>query len=236
MPGKKNSDAGNTDRPVLKQEKGMKAYIWDLDGTLFDSYDSIVSSLVSMAQENRISDSYGEIMKAVKRESVSSYLCGMAEKTGIAYAALYQRYREVTHERLDQITLIPGATDTLAALQAAGAEHFVYTHRGKTTDALMDRLNLKRFFTEIVTFENGFQPKPSGEGVTYLVRKYGLDREATAYVGDRTLDVYCAKDAGVQAVLYLPEDSCVIPTGLEDRVIRRLEELNTDISQQEKTR
>ena len=37
-------------------------------------------------------------------------------------------------------------------------------------------------------------------------------------MGDRALDVLCAKDAGVKALLYLPEDSCVIPTGLEDRI------------------
>ena len=29
----------------------IKAYIWDLDGTLLDSYGSIVSSLVSVARE-----------------------------------------------------------------------------------------------------------------------------------------------------------------------------------------
>lgn len=80
-------------------------------------------------------------------------------------------------------------------------------------------------FVEVVTSENGFQPKPSGEGVTYLVEKYGLDRQNTAYVGDRTLDVQCAKDAGVKAILYVPEDSCVVPNGKEDCVIRNLEEL-----------
>ncbi len=203
----------------------MKAYIWDLDGTLIDSYHSIVSSLEEMARENRLPDSCGEIMKAVKQGSVSGYLRGMAERCGVLYASLFQRYQEISHERLEQIALIPGAKDTLTVLRAAGAEHFVYTHRGNSTWALLDRLELKEFFTEIVTFENGFAPKPSGEGVAYLVEKYGLDREHTAYVGDRALDVFCAKDAGVQAVLYLPEDSCVVPTGREDRMIRRLEEL-----------
>ena len=29
----------------------LKSYIWDLDGTLLDSYGSIVSSLVAAAQE-----------------------------------------------------------------------------------------------------------------------------------------------------------------------------------------
>ena len=222
-----------------EDRKGMtefKAYNWDLDGTLFDSYDSIVSSLVDLAQEYRIQDSYyDDIMRAVKQGSVSGYLRSVADrlagsaKEPALFPAdcdfLYRRYREISHERLDRITLIPGATETLSALQATGAKHFVYTHRGKSTDGLLKRLGLQRFFVEIVTSENGFQPKPSGEGVTYLVEKYGLDRQNTAYVGDRTLDVQCAKDAGVKAILYVPEDSCVVPTGKEDRVIRNLEEL-----------
>ena len=213
----------------------LKAYIWDLDGTLFDSYDAIVSSLVDIARKCRIPDSYDEIMKAVKQGSVSGYLRSVAAELAgremgtvpfpADYVSLYRRYREISHERLDRITLIPGAKETLSALQAAGAKHFVYTHRGKTTDCLLERLGLKRFFTEVVTSENGFQPKPSGEGVGYLVEKYGLNRKDTAYVGDRTLDVLCAKDAGVKAILYLPEGSCVVPTGQEDRVIQDLEEI-----------
>ena len=203
----------------------LTAYIWDLDGTLLDSYGSMVSSLAQIAEEYRTGDTYDDIMKVVKQGSVSAYLREVSEKTGADYRKLYDRYREISHGKTDEITLIPGAAETLEALQDAGAEHFVYTHRGKSTGPLLDRLDLTRFFTEIVTFENGFQPKPSGEGVEYLTDKYGLDRNATAYVGDRTLDVYCAKDAGVRAILYLPDGSCVTPTGREDRIIRQLEEL-----------
>lgn len=199
----------------------MNTYIWDLDGTLLDSYCSIVSSLAEVSGE-----AFGDIMKAVKRGAVSAYLRGFAERSGEDYEVLYQRYREISHRKIEEITLIPGAVETLQALQNRGARHFVYTHRGKSTAGILDRLGLTPFFTEIVTFENGFKPKPSGEGVTYLIRKYGLDPEKTAYVGDRTLDVLCAKDAGVQAILYLPADSCVEKTGLEDRIIRRLDELN----------
>ena len=201
----------------------LSAYIWDLDGTLLDSYRAIVSSLADIAGEYEASDTFDEIMIAVKRGAVSSYLRDLSARCGAEYGFLYQRYREISHGRLDEIGLIPGAKETLAGLQPA--RHFVYTHRGNSTAGLLDRLGLTAFFREIVTFGNGFKPKPSGEGVEYLVRKYGLSKETTAYVGDRTLDVLCAKDAGVKAVLYLPEDSCVVPTGLEDRLIRRLEEL-----------
>jgi phosphoglycolate phosphatase-like HAD superfamily hydrolase len=203
----------------------LKACIWDLDGTLLDSYDSIVSSLVEVAGQCGSADPPDLIMKAVKQGSVSAYLKGLSAVTGKDTGTLYEMYRTVSHERMDEITLVPGAAETLQALKEQGVKHFVYTHRGKSTLPLLDRLGLTAFFTEIVTFESGFRPKPSGEGVAYLLGKYRLKKPETAYVGDRTLDVLCAKDAGVLAVLYLPEDSCVIPTGKEDLIIRKLEEL-----------
>lgn len=204
---------------------GLNAYIWDLDGTLFDSYGSIVSSLVTLAGECLVPDSSAQIMKSVKQGAVSAYLRDLSARSGADYDFLYRRYREISHSRMNEITLIPGAVETLEALKRRGARHFVYTHRGQSSYPLLDQLGLTPFFTEIVTFECGLRPKPSGEGVEYLVGKYGLTKASTAYVGDRTIDVYCANDAGVKAILYLPEDSCVLPTGTEDRIITSLLEL-----------
>ena len=203
----------------------LKSYIWDLDGTLLDSYGSIVSSLKVVARECGANDSYEEIMKAVKQGAVSAYLKGLAAESCREYPALYQRYREISHERLNEITLVTGAKETLKGLAEKGAQHYVYTHRGKSTGPLLEKLGLTEYFIEIVTFEHGFRPKPSGEGVEYLVGKYRLKKEETAYVGDRILDVRCARDAGVKAVLFCPDDSCVIPTGEEDLIIKRLDDL-----------
>ena len=203
----------------------LKACIWDLDGTLFDSYQSIVSSLVDVAEACGVPDTAEKIMKAVKQGAVSVYLRDLSVTCGKGTDELMQMYRTVSHAKMDEITLIPGAAETLAALREQGVWHFVYTHRGSSTMHLLDRLRLTGYFTEIVTHEHGFAPKPSGEGVNYLTEKYRLDKNATAYLGGRTLDVLCAKDAGVQAILYLPEDSCVEPTGEEDRIIRELAEL-----------
>ncbi len=203
----------------------VKNLIWDLDGTLLDSYGVIVAGLTEVAGKCKVSDPPDDILLAVKRESVSAYLRALAERTGAAYPELYRQYRLCSEQHLSEITLIPGAAETLLGLQAAGAEHFVYTHRGRSTAPLLDRLGLTGFFTEVVTFENGFRPKPSGDGVRYLLDRYRLTKAATAYVGDRALDVACAKDAGVQAILYLPEGSCVVPCGAEDRIIPRLQDL-----------
>jgi phosphoglycolate phosphatase-like HAD superfamily hydrolase len=172
-----------------------------------------------------VPDTAEKIMKTVKQEAVSAYLRDLSAACGKGTDELMQMYRTVSHAKMDGITLIPGAAETLAALQAQGVRHFVYTHRGSSTTHLLNRLGLTGYFTEIVTHEHGFTPKPSGEGVNYLTEKYALDKAATAYIGDRTLDVLCAKDAGARAVLFLPEGTPVAPTGKEDRIIGRLEEL-----------
>ena len=205
----------------------LQSYIWDLDGTLLDSYGSIVTSLVDVARETGAADTYDDIMKAVKLGAVSAYLRELAARRGMEYSELYRQYRKISHERLGEITLMAGAIRTLEGLKRAGASHFVYTHRGASTGPLLERLGLTGFFREIVTFEYGFQPKPSGEGAEYLVRRYGLEKDRTAYIGDRPLDVLCAKNAGIRAVLFRPEDSCVEPSGNEDLVIGHLEELLT---------
>ena len=203
----------------------MRAYIWDLDGTLLDSYGVIVEGAAATAAEAGLYDSADKVLRAVKQKSVSAYLNDVSARSGIPFRQLMEQYRAHSHELDGRITLIAGAAETLQRLQREGAVHFVYTHRGDSSGEILERLGILGFFREIVTSRYGFSPKPSGEGVRYLLEKYGLDPANTWYVGDRTLDVYCAKDAGVHALLFLEPDSCVSPTGLEDLIVRSLPEI-----------
>ena len=203
----------------------MTAYIWDLDGTLLDSYAVIVRGAKAAAEDAGLPDTEDDVLKGVKQESVTAYLRGASARSGIPFEEMKQRYRTHAHALDDEITLIDGAKETLERLQREGAEHFVYTHRGASSRPILRRLGILNFFGDIVTAEMKFRPKPSGEGVKYLLEKYGLDPVDTWYVGDRAVDMYCAKDAGVKALLYLEEGSVVSPTGVEDLIVRSLREI-----------
>ena len=106
--------------------------------------------------------------------------------------------------------------ETLWPAAGAGAPwlHTTHTHTAEHPE-----------FVNFGVAEMKFRPKPSGEGVRYLLDRYGLDPADTWYVGDRAVDMYCAKDAGVNALLYLEADSVVSPTGLEDRIVSSLREI-----------
>ena len=204
----------------------MTAYIWDLDGTLLDSYGVITEGAARTAEEAGVQVPRQEVLRAVKQGSVTGFLRDISARSGVPSDELMARYRHHSHALEDGITLTDGAKETLERLAAAGAEHFVYTHRGSSSRPILQRLGILDCFREIVTSEQHFAPKPSGEGVRYLTEKYALNPEETWYVGDRTLDVLCAKDAGVKALLYLEADSCVSPTGKEDRIVRDLREIS----------
>ena len=203
----------------------MTAYIWDLDGTLLNSYEMIVEAAKKTAADEGIQDSEDYVLKAVKQDSVTGYMRDIGARCGKTTEELFAKYRENTHVLDDRIILIDGAKETLERLLDSGAIHFVYTHRGSSSEPILKRLGILDCFKEVVTSEYGLAKKPSGEGVQYLVEKYGLDPEQTWYVGDRTLDVYCAKDAGVKALLYLAPDTCVSATGQEDRIVQDLREI-----------
>ena len=203
----------------------MTAYIWDLDGTLLDSYGVIVEAAARTAADEGINDPKDYILKVVKQKSCAAYMEEISARCGKTVREAFAQYHKHTHALDDRIELIDGAKETLERLQNAGAVHFVYTHRGNSSEPILERLGVLKCFKEVVTSMYGFAPKPSGEGVKFLLEKYGLDPEQTWYVGDRTLDVLCAKDAGVKALLYLAPDTCVEATGKEDRIVQDLREI-----------
>jgi len=188
-----------------------RAYIWDLDGTLFDSYEVIASSTWQTLQENGQSDTYEEVRRFVLTSSVSDRLRLVSEKTGIPAEVLQKRYREISEVRILEIGLMPHAAEILQTLQLRGDRHFVVTHRGTSTRAVLEHTGLLPFFEEIITAVDGFPRKPSPDAVSYLLRKYELDPSRTYYVGDRRLDMQCAANAGIPGIFYYPDQT--IPCG-----------------------
>lgn len=200
----------------------MNAFIWDLDGTLLDSYGIIVPSLCDAYAELGVHAQIEAVRRFVIRRSVGAYMSTMEELTGIPRQEASARYHAISGARFLDIPLMPHAHEALDAIARAGGVNFVYTHRGKTTRPVLQNLGIEGFFAEIVTSENGFAAKPAPDGVDYLVEKHGLDRTHTFYVGDRTLDMGCAKNARVAGVLYLPSGSACEPNGDETHTVRDL--------------
>ena len=201
------------------------AFIWDLDGTLIDSYAVMVPSLCELCRIYGLPAEREAIHSAVIASSVRAFLQKTADGSGLSFEELKKRYDEISEQRNGEIRPIPQAKETLEALSAAGARHFVYTHRGGSAEEILARLGLHAFFEEIVTARSGFARKPAPDAIDDLVARHALDRGSTYYVGDRTLDMDCAKNAHIKGILYLPAGSYCRANGAEDHIVRSLPEI-----------
>ena len=209
-----------TDQPLL----GV-SILWDLDGTLLDSYEEIVSGVQEVCRSFGIETERKAIEYEVKSASVSAFFRTFSEKTGIPAKTLKQRYEEEEHRRRINIPIFEGAEETLKELSSLGAKHYVYSHRGSSSFDILRRTGILPAFAEIITAEDGFARKPAGDAVLYLVEKYGMDKRQTYYVGDRTIDMNCAENAGIPGILFLPSGSVVTPDGTETCIIGHLRDL-----------
>lgn len=203
----------------------MKAFIWDLDGTLLDSYKVIVSSLIDTYERYGIELDEEMVSKHVITYSCSAFIDMMVEKSGISAEDIKDRYSKISDDKRNDIDEIPHAKETLNELACTGAMHFVFTHRGESSEAVLKKLGLYDYFTEVITSKSGFPRKPEPDAIEYLIEKYVLDKQETYYVGDRTIDMDCAKNAGVKGILYFPEGSYCAPNGKETYIIKNLLEI-----------
>lgn len=179
------------------------AFIWDLDGTLLDSYEAILSGIEETFGQFAIPYDKEQVREFILKFSVQDLLVQVAEERKLDVEVLNQVRAQSLAEKNAQVVLMPGAREVLEWADAAGIQQFVYTHKGDNAFTILRDLGLESYFTEIITSQSGFVRKPNPEAATYLLDKYQLDSEKTYYIGDRTLDVEFAQNSGIQSLNFL---------------------------------
>lgn len=209
------------------------AFIWDMDGTLVDSYPAIVPAAGETLAAFGVVCDPEEIHREVIAASVGALLERIARERGLDAAALKADFARRNDSRIGDIRAMPHARDCLEALKRAGHRSFVYTHRGASCEAILGQNGLEVYFTEIVTALSGFPRKPEPDAILYLMKKYGLERDACFYVGDRSLDVEAAERAGIGSILLLDPQSPGKATGRETYLVRDLGEIPERVKSEE---
>ncbi len=179
------------------------AFIWDLDGTLLDSYEAILSGIEETYAQFSIPFDKEKVRDFILKYSVQDLLVQVAEERGLDADRLNQVRAQSLAEKNAQVVLMPGAREILAWADQQGIQQFVYTHKGDNALTILRDLGLDVYFIEILTSQSGFARKPSPEAATYLIDKYHLDPEQTYYIGDRTLDIEFAQNSGIQSINFL---------------------------------
>ncbi|MBJ8325639.1 HAD hydrolase-like protein [Streptococcus pacificus] len=197
----------------------MTTFIWDLDGTLIDSYDAMLASIEVTYKHFNWSFEREPIKTFILEESIGKLLFEKSIETGISFELIKKVMSEDVLKRDDEFRLMPGALSILEWTRSQGIKNFMYTHKGDNTFSVLKKLGISDYFEEVLTGDSGFKRKPDPEAVDYLVDKYHFDKASAYYIGDRKLDKELAVNSGIKSI------NLGIETSKDNQHIKTLEEI-----------
>ncbi|OMP66129.1 HAD hydrolase-like protein [Domibacillus epiphyticus] len=170
--------------------------LWDLDGTIFDTYPAILDSFIAVheAAHGEPADRTEALRWLKKNSQLAFQHYGISEDFRPLFKELDHKQSEAGSPPFD------GIENILAAAEV----NVIVTHRTKaSTIELLNKWGLIQYFDEIVSPEDdGFPRKPDAAAYQYLHQKYNLDWA----IGDRSLDLIPARTAGLKTVSFQNED------------------------------
>lgn len=180
----------------------MLSIIWDLGGTLLDTYPVVDRALASAVHgPGEPSDEALEEVARLTRVSSGHAIETLAQRYGVPEAELRTAYEST--KATWEVTAPPvtnGAREVIAAVRAGGGLNLVATHRPRESAlALIEKVEIE--VNDLVCASDGFARKPDPAMALELLRRHALDPSAVLAVGDRPGDVAAAQSAGVRGVL-----------------------------------
>jgi len=179
----------------------VRGVVFDLDGTLIDSYAAITASL------NRARDAFG--LAALDAEEVRSRvghdLEGMLadllgpQRVSVGVCLFREHYARVC---LEQTTALHGSRRVLEALDREGLALSVASNKPvRFGEPILRHLGLLRFVSVVEGPDSSGAAKPDPRMIRRCLERTGLRSDESLYVGDAVLDDETARRAGIAAVL-----------------------------------
>jgi pyrophosphatase PpaX len=170
--------------------------LFDLDGTLIDSGEMILSSFRHATRtvlSREIPDA--ELAALVGGSDIYEQMRTIDETQVDELVRVYRQHNRPLHEDLKAFA---GMENLLARLHSEGRRLGVVTSkRRRTVDLAFAVLPIERYFDAVVTSEETERHKPDPEPVLLALERLGARPAQAAFVGDSPYDVGAGKAAGI---------------------------------------
>ena len=171
-------------------------FIFDFDGTIADSFETLVAVFNKNIRDDKDPLTAKEIQA----------LRGMSSRKAIRHLGIrwWQVPKLILTGLPDFRALVPslrtfdGLPEALDKLKKRGDRLFIVTsNTHDTVDVFLGKNNLENYFIDIKTGASLF--KKAGD-IRKLIKEQGLKRKDTVYVGDETRDMTAARKARIKIV------------------------------------
>ena len=211
----------------------MKACIFDLDGTLTNTLESMTYSVNLTLEEMGLS----KITKDQCRLFVGNGARVLMEKSlkaaGDTDASRIEEGMEIYGRIFDRnctyhVTPYEGIPEMLKALKDKGIHQAVLSNKpDRQTVKVVKAIFGEELFDYAQGQKEGIRRKPEPDGVWYLMEQMHVSKEECLYIGDSEVDAATGRNAGLKTigVLWGFRDRKTLETAGADDLIDRPDEL-----------
>lgn len=184
------------------QSLPIRAFLFDLDGTLIDSKMDIVNSVNAMLRatgrrELPVATIAGFVGHGAPQlmASVLGTEAGESEKES-ALSIFLEHYED---HNLEETRAYPGVREGLKLL--AQYPKVVLTNKPtKASVQILEGLGLLHFFAAVYGGDSFERKKPDPSGALHILNELSVPSDQAAMVGDSDVDIQTARHAGMQAI------------------------------------
>ncbi len=178
----------------------IECVLFDLDGTIVDTNELIISSFRYALKDNGLAPLTREEIiphMGTTLQQQMRVFSGLEDVNG----TLEKSYRSYNNEHHDELVRsFPLVKETIEELSRRGIKLGIVTTKIRpTTIKTLERFDLLKYMDTIVTVNDVTEPKPHPEPVLTAVHNLGVDPRKTLMIGDSAVDIQSAKAAGVYA-------------------------------------
>ena len=186
---------------VKASSRGLKAVVFDLDGTLIDSIPLVLRAFIHALEPFRPELKEADIFQLLGGPPERT-MAGLVGDDKVRVGEALRRLETFGFANAHLVQPFPGMRDMLVELCARGLKIAVWTGRDRTTtEAILKIHELTGFFDAVICGDDLPTHKPHPSGLEKIFTTLSVSAEEAFLVGDADADVLGGSAAGVDTLL-----------------------------------
>ena len=183
----------------------MKKYeyiLFDMDGTIIDSYDAVVNSFIYALDYYGNKDYHKRDMRIILGPPLRQSFCehfGFDEKTSLEAVKKYRERYNVHF--LQEHKIYPGIPELLEKLNSKGYKLVLATSKPlEMATKILEKHNLKKYFYFLGGASMDAKRDTKEKVLEYIFENCNIPKDKAILVGDRCYDLIGAEYIGIDAM------------------------------------